>query len=229
VPPYPNSGYQPTCVVAGAEPALGLAIAERYAREGFLAYVLWRWPERLAPVIEALRAQGLDVVSIACDVSSVASVEEALRAIRIDSGRCDVLIYNALAAASGVASTLTPETIVAELRTNVAGALAFVNATVDEMRTRRNGAMLFSTCSPAGKPSPDGTSVSVSHAALRALVDHVAGDVEEDGIRVGIVTIDGTMPAHELDLKEIAELHWQLFTTSERSRKRELRFRVARS
>ncbi|MGZ3522225.1 MAG: hypothetical protein ACXVAG_14735 [Vulcanimicrobiaceae bacterium] len=46
------------------------------------------------------------------------------------------------------------------------------------------------------------TSLSVSKAALRALVDCVADDIEHDGIRVGMVTIDGTMPTHEFELKK---------------------------
>jgi NAD(P)-dependent dehydrogenase (short-subunit alcohol dehydrogenase family) len=224
-----NAGYQPTCVVAGAGPGLGLAIAERYASEGFLAYVLLRRPERLVSGIAALRERGLDIVSLACDVASVASVEGALRRIRRHSGRCDVLIYNAFAAASGHASALKPETIVSEFRTNVAGALAFVNATVDEMRSRSNGAIFFSGCGLAQKPSKEFTSLSVGKAALRALVDCVADETERDGIRVGMVTIDGTMPTHELELKRIAELYWELFTMSERSRKRELLFRVKAS
>jgi len=84
----------------------------------------------------------------------------------------------------------------------------------------------FSGCGLAQKPAKEQTSLSVGKAALRALVDCVADETEHDGIRVGMVTIDGTMPTHELELKRIAELYWQLFTMSERSRKRELLFRV---
>jgi NAD(P)-dependent dehydrogenase (short-subunit alcohol dehydrogenase family) len=38
----------PTCIIAGAGPGLGLAVAERYAGEGFAVYTLSRRPALLA-------------------------------------------------------------------------------------------------------------------------------------------------------------------------------------
>lgn len=195
-----DGGYQPTCVVAGAGPGLGLAIAERYASEVFLSYVLLRRPLRVAPMVQALRTHGLDVVSMTYDVSSVPSVQRALRAIKRHSGRCDVLIYNAYAPSFGRGS----------FRANVAGALAFVNGTVQEMRERNNGALLFSGCG----------------VALRALVHCVADDVEAHGIRVGMVTIDGIMPTQAHELRQIAELYWEFFATDACGGNREVRFPV---
>lgn len=182
-----REGYTPTCVVAGAGPGLGLAIAERYACEGFLSFILSRRPQRLVAAIARLRARGLALIPLTCDVSSVPSVEEALRKIKEKAGRCDVLIYNG---------------------TNVAGALAFISGTVGEMRNRKNGAMLFSGC---------------GSKALRLLVAHVADEMEAHGIHVGMVAIDDE-PARPNDLKQIAQLCWELFATSEGSRKREIRY-----
>ena len=107
---------------------------------------------------------------------------------------------------------------------NVAGALAFVNLTVGDMLAN-GGTILFSGCGLARSPSPEKTSLSVSKAALRALVDCLAGELEGAGIRVGMVTVDGTMPVGAAGLKRVANLYWQLFVTSESRRKRELRFR----
>jgi NAD(P)-dependent dehydrogenase (short-subunit alcohol dehydrogenase family) len=223
---HAGTGYQPTCVVAGAGPGLGLAIAERYAQEGFLSYVLLRRPLRLMPAVQTLRNRGLEIVSIMCDVSSVSSVERALNTIKMQSGRCDVLIYNAYAPSVGCASSLNPQTFVSEFCTNVAGALAFVNGTVQEMRERNCGAMLFSGCGVAQARSKEQASLSIGKAALRALVDCVADDVEADGIRVGMVTIDGIMPAQAHELRQIAELYWKFFATYEPSGTREVRFRT---
>jgi hypothetical protein len=61
----------PTCVIAGAGTGLGLAVAERFAREGF------------------------DVAVIDCEPRNVDSVETAIRAIEARAGSCDVLVYNA--------------------------------------------------------------------------------------------------------------------------------------
>ncbi len=218
-------GYQPTCVIAGAGAGLGLAIAERYAREGFAAYPLSRRPERLIARISVLSASELRIVPLECDVSSTTSIKAALRSIRQKAGGCDVLIYNAYAASAGRASALEPETILSEFRVNVAGALSFVKLTVDEMRAR-GGTILFSGCGLARSPASERTSLSVSKEALRALVDCLADEVERDGVRVGMVTIDGAMPTLTGQLEQVAELYWQYFASSACHRKRELRFRL---
>jgi short-subunit dehydrogenase len=215
-------------VIAGAGPGLGVAIAERYAQEGFAAFLLCRRPGRLKARISRLRARELSVVTLKCDVADVLSVESALRRVRHTAGGCDVLVYNAFASHSGSLSTLDAETILSDFQVNVAAALSFVNLTVGEMRAR-GGAILFSGCGLARTPSQAETSLSLSKAALRVLVDCLAEEVEGDGIRVGVVTVEGAMPAHAEGLKRVADLYWRLFIASESHRKRELRFRNGRS
>jgi NAD(P)-dependent dehydrogenase (short-subunit alcohol dehydrogenase family) len=198
---------EPTCVIAGAGPRLGLAIAERYAREGFAAYLLSRHPARVAFGVSKLRAGLLHVVSMTCDVERTESVEAVLREIRGRQGGCDVLIYNASAPSSGRASMLDPETLLADFRVNVTAALSFVRLMVDELRERR-GAMLFSGCGLARSPSAELSSLSVGKAALRAFVECLAEDMQSDGIRVGMVTINGKMPTRLTELRAIADLYW---------------------
>ncbi len=214
-----------TCVIAGGGPGLGLAVAERYAREGFTAYVLLRNPERLASRIVALQAQNLQIVAVQCDVGSSQSVTDALRSVGAASGgRYDVLVYNAFAGTSVRASNIRPETVLSEFGINVAGALAFVNVMVSTMRAKRAGAMIFSGCGLAQEPSPQAASLSIGKAALRALVDCLAKDLNRDGIRVGMVTVIGMMPRHTAELAKIAELYWQLFAMSDRQYKQEVQF-----
>jgi len=217
--------YQPTCVIAGAGPGLGLAIAERFAKEGFAAFVLCRRPRQLESRISKLQTGERSILALECDVASSPSIQSALRQVRRATGGCDVLVYNAFANNSGTATALDPDTVLSEFRVNVAGALTFVNLTIGDMRAK-GGTILFSGCGLAREPSPQKASQSVGKAALRALVDCLAAEVEADGIRVGMVTVDGPMPAGGRELKKIADLYWRLFITSESRRKRELRFRT---
>jgi NAD(P)-dependent dehydrogenase (short-subunit alcohol dehydrogenase family) len=202
--------YVPTCVIAGAGPRLGLAVAERYAREGFAAYMLSRNPARLASHFSKLRAGSLQVEPMACDVGTPESVEAALREIRSRQGGCDVLVYNAFVPSAGRASLLDPEALQADIRVNVTAALLFVRLTVQEMR-EHGGAMLFSGCGLAENPVAQLTSLSVGKAALRAFVECLAEDVEPDGIRVGMVTVNGPMPTRTAELRAIADLYWASF------------------
>jgi NAD(P)-dependent dehydrogenase (short-subunit alcohol dehydrogenase family) len=223
VRPPGSPGYEPTCVVAGAGPGLGFALAVRYAREGFTSYVLSRHPERLRAPISRLGRRELRIVSLECDVSSTVSIRRALATIRQRSGGCDVLIYNAYAASSGRASTLDPASLLAALHVNVAGALHFVSLMIDEMRAR-GGTILFTGCGLARSPAADKTSLSVSKAALRALVDCLAEEVEGEGVRVGMVTIERAMPMPLDQLEKAADLYWRFFASGDYHLKRELRF-----
>jgi NAD(P)-dependent dehydrogenase (short-subunit alcohol dehydrogenase family) len=205
-----GESYEPTCVIAGAGPRLGLAIAERYASEGFAAYMLLRRPARIASRVSKLCADRMHVVPMECDVGSARSVASVLREIRSRQGGCDVLVYNAFAPSSGRASILEPATLQADFRVNVSAALSFVRLTVAEMRTR-GGAMLFSGCGLARTPAADQTSLSVGKAALRAFVECLADDVEKAGVHVGMVTVNGSMPTSVMELRAIADLYWASF------------------
>jgi NAD(P)-dependent dehydrogenase (short-subunit alcohol dehydrogenase family) len=189
---------------------LGLAVAERYAREGFAAYMLSRNPTRLASHFSKLRGGSLQVEAMICDVGTPGSAEAALREIRSRQGGCDVLVYNAFVPSAGRASLLDPEVLQADIRVNVTAALLFVRLTVQEMR-EHGGAMLFSGCGLAQNPVAQLTSLSVGKAALRAFVECLAEDVEPDGIRVGMVTVNGPMPTRTAELRAIADLYWASF------------------
>jgi short chain dehydrogenase len=106
---------RPTCIIAGAGPGLGLAVAERYAREGFAVCALSRQPARLAAGVARLQMRGLRVTAAECGISKP----------------CDVLVYNAFVEnRHGI---------------NVESASAFVNAIVKAMRIKGGGAVLLST------------------------------------------------------------------------------------
>jgi NAD(P)-dependent dehydrogenase (short-subunit alcohol dehydrogenase family) len=186
--------------------------------------MLLRTPKRLESAIASAWARDLHIVPLECDVRSSASVVEAIAYIRERSGSIDVLIYNAFAPSAGRASSLDPDRMLSEFHVNVAGALPFVNGVIDEMKTKRSGTILFSGCGLAHSPSPEMASLSVSKAALRVLIECIAQEVEPYGIRIGTVTINGVISTSAADLEPIAELYWQLFVSSERDRRRELRF-----
>lgn len=171
-------------------------------------------------------AENLRVFAVHCDVRSDESVHRALEHIREHDGCCDVLIYNAITTSIGRPSALEPMQALSEFHVNVAGALAFLNQVVDEMRRRASGTILFSGCGLAHTPFAEKTSLSISKAALRALMDCLSQEVERDGIRVGMVTVNGTMPSDGVALAQIADLYWQIFVSSDQDLHRELSFEL---
>ncbi len=81
--------------VTGAAQGIGLATAERLARDGARVVAMDRNAERLAAAVASLTAQGLDVVAAAVDICDRASVVAALDAQpRVDVMVCAAGIYN---------------------------------------------------------------------------------------------------------------------------------------
>jgi NAD(P)-dependent dehydrogenase (short-subunit alcohol dehydrogenase family) len=204
---------QPACIVAGAGPRLGLAIAERFAAEGFAAYPLSRTPERLSPHIAALRANGLTIWPMECDLADPDEIESALRRVRQRHGFCDVLVYNAFSAVDGEALEFEAEPLIDNLRVNLGGALEFVRKTLDGMRCAGGGAILFTGCSAA----TSGLSLRIGQACLRVLVDYLVPKLKQSGIRAGIVTVSPSIVDDAPYVRRAAQAYWEMFITSDRA------------
>ena len=82
-------------IVTGAGQGIGAATARRLAAEGAQVYVLERNEQAGAATAAAISADGGTARSIGCDVSSAASVDEAVAAVAAQAGRIDVLVNNA--------------------------------------------------------------------------------------------------------------------------------------
>jgi hypothetical protein len=190
----------PTCIIAGAGPGLGLAVAERYAREGFSVYTLSQRPALLAAGIARLRMRGLHVAALECDVGKPDEVDREARVIEGASGICDVFVYNVFVEnGHGI---------------DVESASAAVNAIVKAMHVKGGGAVLFSMyeCPEA--------------SMLRAFTRGLAKETEAFGIRVGIVTIEGALPASVPRLTSIADVYWELFFSADLLYESEVRVRT---
>ena len=86
---------KPIAFVTGAAQGIGLATAERLARDGFEVVAMDRQAERLEPAVAALRAQGLPVLAAVCDVCDRAAISAVLDSRpRVDVMVCAAGIYN---------------------------------------------------------------------------------------------------------------------------------------
>ena len=210
---------QPACIVAGAGPRLGLAIAERFAIEGFATYPLSRTPERLGPQIAALRKGGLAISPLSCDLADADEIDIALGYVRQRHGFCDVLVYNAFGDRAAEAFEFDAETLIDELRVNLGGALELVRKTLAGMRSAGGGAMLFTGCSA----TPSGLSSGIGQACLRVLVDYLVPKLGESGVRAGIVTVSPSIVDDALYVQRAAQAYWDMFITSDRTYSHDVR------
>ncbi|GEM_PF-3598094 len=208
----------PTCVIAGAGPGLGLAVAERYALEGFAVYALSRVAARLSSTASRLRSRGLDIAVIECEPHDIDSVETAIRAIETRAGSCDVLVYNAFVDDTRIPIPFDPRAVSDDLHAEVADVLALIKRRGTTMAAQQGGALVLATYD-----TPESETKT-----LRDFVDALADEVEPAGIRVGIVTIDGALPTAAAELAAIADVYWDVFFCADHQHRRERRVRTRR-
>src|SRR5262245_55092502 len=93
-----------TAIVVGVGPGLGLALAERFAREGFKVAAAARRQDAVAALIKG----ELEIRAYGCDATDPKAVTELFTAATRDLGAPDVVIYNASGFARGGIADLDP-------------------------------------------------------------------------------------------------------------------------
>lgn len=126
-------------VVTGGSRGLGFALARELGRRGARVAICARGHEQLERAAGKLRAEGIEVLALPCDVGDrervaafVAQVEERL-------GPVELLVNNAGAIAVGPFPTQTHEDYEEMLAVHFRGALNFVLALAPRMIERRAG------------------------------------------------------------------------------------------
>jgi len=200
-------------IVAGAGPGVGLAVARRFAREGFDVGLLARNASRLEAFRSEIESLGVRSHAVPLDLCQPATVAPAIAEIHDALGAPSVLVYNAARWHEVKAIELSPEIFASDLALSVGGALACAQAVYPELKARGGGTVLFTGGGLALHPEYGAgvASLSAGKAALRNLAFALAKELEPDGIHVGTVTIAGTVAeGTPFDPAHIAERFWAL-------------------
>jgi NAD(P)-dependent dehydrogenase (short-subunit alcohol dehydrogenase family) len=104
-------------------------------------------------------------------------------------------VYNAVAFRMAPPTAITTDQLVADFRTNVAGALAAANFVLPAMKARRGGAVLFTGGGWALYPSAAVASTAIGKAGLLHLALMLSEELQGSGVRAGTVTIMGQVAA----------------------------------
>lgn len=201
------------CIVAGAGPGMGSAIARRFARERYDVALLARNAAAVETAAEALRTSGVRSIGVSVDLTDLADIARAFNHVRSTLGDANVLVYNAARWLEIAAMNIDPATFTAELSLSITGALACAQQVYPAMRAAGSGSLLFTGGGLALYPQHGSgvSSLTVGKAGLRALVLALQGELASESIRVGTVTIAGTVAAGTpFDPDRIAQAYWDL-------------------
>lgn len=193
---------------------MGLAIARRFAKEGFTIAMIARNTAKLQTLKATLQAEGYEAHDFIADASDEDSLQSAFTLIQTQLGNPDVLIYNVATPKMEPILNETIDTLAIDFKINVAGALVATKAVLPAMKAQGQGTILFTGGGFALYPSPDFGSLSLGKAGIRSLAKMLAEALQSDGIRVGTITICGTVnpqdPKYSPD--QIAESYWAFHT-----------------
>jgi NAD(P)-dependent dehydrogenase (short-subunit alcohol dehydrogenase family) len=214
------------CAVVGAGPGVGLAVARRFGREGFIAALVARRAEALEGYTTALAQDDVVTYGFAGDAGDGDSLRGAFAQIATQVGAPDVLVYNAARVHSGVPSALSEDEALEDFRINVVGALVAAQAVIPHMRAVQRGTILITGGGLALYPSPQYASLALGKAALRSLAFTLGAELEADGIHVATVTIAGSVqPGTYFDPDRIAEVYWGLHQQPREAWEREVLYK----
>lgn len=166
-------------LITGASSGIGARTAALLAERGETVFGAARNTEAIAAIP--------GVTPVALDLTSEASIHEAVAAVEQRAGSIDVLINCAGYGEFGSIEETSLKDARQQLEVNVLGAIGLVQAVLPGMRAAGHG-RIVNVSSLAGEfASPLGGWYHASKFALEALSDSLRGEVSQFGIDVTIV------------------------------------------
>ncbi len=175
-------------VVTGGSRGIGQAIGSRLAAMEAAVILTGRDEARIQQVARDLQTRGYRAEGIACDVTSLASVEALGDHVRKNHGRLDILVNNAgIGGPSGLLHELAPDDWDAIFNTNLRGVYYMLRSLVPLM-IANGGGHIINISSLAGKnPLPRGAAYSASKWGLNGLSYGVAEELRAQNVRVSVI------------------------------------------
>ena len=219
----------------GVRWGVGGAIAQKFAKEGFITVLTTRKASNAAPLQEAIKQQGGRSLIVELDLASRESISKAFAQVRERAGEPDVLVYNA---GYLEGRDLPPEM---ELMENIpfemfetaqhiasSGPFLVAKEVLPAMRERGEGSILISNnqWSLRGMKRHTGESLYYPRVLMRGLAQALTEEYSEHGVHVANVVIDGLIdspgtralpraqerPELLMDPVKIAEAFYYLYT-----------------
>ncbi|APO96105.1 SDR family oxidoreductase [Xanthomonas vesicatoria] len=167
-----------TVLITGCSSGFGLATAHYFLERDWNVVATMRGPrEGLLPESSRLKVLQLDV-------TDAVSIQTAIHA----AGAIDVLVNNAGFGAPAPLELASLQSVRELFETNTFGTLAVTQAVLPQMRARRAGVIVNVSSSATLKPLPLIGAYRAAKAAVNALSESLAAELEDFGIRVRVVS-----------------------------------------
>jgi NAD(P)-dependent dehydrogenase (short-subunit alcohol dehydrogenase family) len=180
-------------LVIGAGDALGGAIARRFAREGFVAAVVRRHGDQLAPLVEAICSTGGAAMAFGVDARKEEQMTELVARIERDLGPIEVAVFNIGANVRFPIRETTARVYFKVWEMGCFAGFLMGREVAKMMVPRERGTILFTGATASMRGSAGFAAFAGAKHALRALAQSMARELGPAGIHVAHTVIDGAI------------------------------------
>ena len=184
----------------GVRWGVGGAIAQKFAKEGFLVVLTTRTAANASALEIAIREQGGECMIVELDLVSTDSISKAFAQIRNEVGDPEVLVYNAgylegrdLPPDKELLEHIPDEMFETAQHIASRGPFLVAKEVLPAMRERGEGSFLISnnSFSLRGKKRYTGQSLYYPRVMMRTLAQVLTEEYSEHGVHVANIIIDG--------------------------------------
>ncbi len=182
-----------SALITGSARGIGRAFAEAYTREGATVAIA---DINLAAAEKTASEIGAKAYAVRLDVSDLASIEAAVKAVETKTGGLDILINNAALFDLAPIIEITKASYDRLFSVNVAGTLFMLQAAARSMIARGKGGRIINIASQAGRRGEPlvavycATKAAVISLTQSAGLDLIKHRINVNGIAPGVVDSD---------------------------------------
>jgi NAD(P)-dependent dehydrogenase (short-subunit alcohol dehydrogenase family) len=180
-------------LVIGAGDALGGAIARRFAREGLVASLVRRHGDKLAPLVDAIRAAGGEAEAFGVDARKEDQMIELIERIERDTGPIEVAVFNIGANVRFPIRETTARVYFKVWEMGCFAGFLMGREVAKAMVPRQRGTILFTGATASVRGSAGFAAFAGAKHGLRALAQSMARELGPAGIHVAHTVIDGAI------------------------------------
>ncbi len=185
-------------LITGASQGIGAAVAKAYAAQGAQVVMLARSVERMEQIDDEIRAKGgKPAVIVPCDLLESDLIDALGPNLLERFGKLDILVGNAAMLGNlGPLTHLEPKTWDKVMNLNVTANYRLLRICEPLLkRANPKGRAIFVTSSVGQKPAPYWGAYKISKSALDAMVQMVAAEWAETGLRINAINPGATRTA----------------------------------
>ncbi|OZG75345.1 short chain dehydrogenase [Hahella sp. CCB-MM4] len=175
-----------TVLITGASSGIGKALALEFSRRGYHLGLVSRRLEALESLAAQIQAThpSIQVECRALNVNEIAQIKPVIQDLRDSLGKLDIVIANAgIGGGSFVGSGHLNQDL-AIIQTNVAGAMATIDAAVEIFKKQHSGHIVGISSVAAYRGMPGSAAYCASKAAIATYLDALTTELYHTPIKV---------------------------------------------